>query len=50
MDTLTQATRRLRPGTPEYRAALERALREIADEIRTPGSRLNDLVTGIARE
>lgn len=48
MDSLTQATRRLQPGTIEYRQALEKALRELAEEIKTPGTRLNALVTGAA--
>ncbi|HYV47455.1 MAG TPA: AHH domain-containing protein [Myxococcaceae bacterium] len=50
MDTLSQATRRLQPGTPEYRQALEKALRELAKEITTPGTPLNDLVIGLAHE
>lgn len=43
---LQRATRHLKAGTPEYREAVLKALRDLADEIRRPGTYLNRLVTG----
>jgi len=40
----------LRAGTAEYREGLKRALARLAKAIQTPGTRLNQLVTGVITE
>ncbi|HYV47713.1 MAG TPA: AHH domain-containing protein [Myxococcaceae bacterium] len=46
---LSDAKRGLQPGTPAFREAIIRALRDLGKRIQTPGTRLNQLVTGAAR-
>ena len=50
MDEIRRATRSQMPGTSGYREALKRALANLAKEIRTPGSRLNRLITQTTSE
>ena len=47
---LNDATHGLRPGTVAFRDAVIRTLRDLGKRIQTPGTRLNQLVTGATRE
>lgn len=45
-DQLELATTGLKPGTPEYREAVISVLKKLGKEVQTPGTRLNQLLTG----
>jgi len=50
MKALQEGTRGVRANTQEYRQALKETLTRLAKQIRTPGTRLNKLVTGVISE